>query len=1103
METGALIVRSSTDRCFAIALSAVGRHTLAALAVLGFALPALAQAPAAGRATITGVVTASTNGAPILGVTVDIPNTPFQTTTNAEGRYTLVNVPMGTKTIEAKRIGFALASEDNILVNTARFVHDIKLSEVVLSLAAVTTSATADPISSIKSPFVVSVMTMKDMPVPATGATLNMEGKVAGLQVTRSTGSTNGDEPWVQIRGNDSPSGRGQTPLVIVDGVPLNMVRQVNSGASVSSSGGVGTVIGSGDVAPLRSTDIEGLDIESIEVIKGSAAAALYGSQAANGVISIKTKRGNDLSLGKTQVEARFDYGVDQIVNLPQFNSSTQYLTNSLGQWVDANGNVVSVTNRVVAPDQMVDHPYPTLYNPANQVFQPASATTASVRVSQMTAKNNFSLGYTRTESPGIIKGAVGATNQSLRINVDNRPTDELQLSFGANFNQNYNVPTAANFPNLYTYSPYINLLAPDKITGARYVVAPDSNNITNINPLFTQSIAGNWTNRTAAQLSGQITYRPLDWLSFVGNIGYNLQNAKTQGFTPPGEPSNEAGGLTLGSLALTHQTGSGLAAWVSTTAMKRIGKLTSRFSLQVEETNRDFQQFNTTGTTFSSVGSSSLAAATVLTANSTETIAKINSGFGSLALDYDGKYIADFLFRREGSSLYGTNNTWHNFDRATAAWLFSREKWWPSAFRSLTLAKFRFSYGTSGDEPDFQDRFGAVTVTPIGFVRGRLGNDLLGPELKTETEMGMDLIWKDRISVSLTYSKQLLTHALFEVEAPNVTGFNTYMKNAGRSHGDAEEVSIEGRVFQKNGFRWTMNVNFDRAASVVDTYGRSCYNETPAYIRVCDGVPITQYWGEVMMTGAKQLAPSRDVTPGAWAIDNNGYLVPVGIGNTPYQGVSKNLWGTTIKIDGVNYNWGVPQPMWSDSSHSLVYAPIGSWQPSFNFGWGNHFSYKKWTVYMLFSGTVGGNIYNGSNEWLTNNLQTKAVSMVGVPDSLKKPYQYFVNLGGGGLANGLTGVNGTTTEDNSAFIRSGTFLKLAEFNVQYSFSQDQSIVKLMRADRMILQLSGTNLFKLDSGYNGLDQEGFYTLSDQVRIKYDQLRYPLARRFTLSVDLFY
>src|SRR6185437_8920677 len=163
--------------------------------------------------------------------------------------------------------------------------------------------------------------------------------------------------------------------------------------------------------------------------------------------------------------------------------------------------------------------------------------------------------------------------------------------------------------------------------------------------------------------------------------------------------------------------------------------------------------------------------------------------------------------------------------------------------------------------------------------------------------------------------------------------------------------------------------------------------------------VPITQYWGEVMMTNPSQLAKSRDGTPGAWEVDNNGFLVPVGVGNHYWQGSSKHLWGTVVKIDGVNYNWGVPQPMWSDSSRSIAYAPIGSWVPTFNFGWSNTFKYKQAGLYMLFSGTVGGNIYDGANEWLTNNLQTKKVQMTNVPDSLKKPYLYYVNLAGGGEA--------------------------------------------------------------------------------------------------------
>ncbi len=201
------------------------------------------------------------------------------------------------------------------------------------------------------------------------------------------------------------------------------------------------------------------------------------------------------------------------------------------------------------------------------------------------------------------------------------------------------------------------------------------------------------------------------------------------------------------------------------------------------------------------------------------------------------------------------------------------------------------------------------------------------------------------------------------------------------------------------------------------------------------------------------------------------------------------------MKIDGVNYNWGVPQPMWSDSSRSIAYAPIGSWVPSFNLGWGNNFKFGNLTLYMLFSGTIGGNMYDGSYEWLQNNLQTKAVSMANVPDSLKKPYLYFVNLAGGGEASGLTAINGTTTMDNSAFVASGSFVKLAEMSLSYDFAHD-AVSHRFGADHVTLRLSvGSTSCASTTDIRGSTRRGSTRYPDQVRIKYDQLRYPLARRF--------
>ena len=268
------------------------------------------------------------------------------------------------------------------------------------------------------------------------------------------------------------------------------------------------------------------------------------------------------------------------------------------------------------------------------------------------------------------------------------------------------------------------------------------------------------------------------------------------------------------------------------------------------------------------------------------------------------------------------------------------------------------------------------MSITTSGFVRGKLGNAALKPETKSEHEMGVDLIWKDRASLTLTYSRAITKNGITEVEAPNITGFNTRTKNAGRAHGDAYEASFEGQVMQTKKFRWSMTVNADRSRSVVDTYGRSCYNETPQYVRICDGVPPSEYSGLKIMRSKADLAPSRAVTLDAWDVNDEGYLVPVGTGNRWYEGVAKKLWGTTVRIDGITYNWGTPQPQWSDSSKTVSYQRIGDWAPTFNFGYGNKFDYGNAQLYFLLTGVVGGDIYNGYYETYMQGLDRKSTRL-------------------------------------------------------------------------------------------------------------------------------
>jgi hypothetical protein len=200
METVHTVTHSVKGPRPAVSTLRTGIVAAGLLATLAIMSPLAAQEQAARRATVTGTVTDAASRAPVPGVTVVIPGTSYQTTTDEEGKYTLRNVPFGTQTITGRRVGYSLAHYPNVRINGANVVHDMSISQIALSLSAVTTSATVDPTSGTQSPFAVAKLTMDNIPVPTTGVAVNLQGKVAGLQVTRSSGSTGGDEPWIQIR---------------------------------------------------------------------------------------------------------------------------------------------------------------------------------------------------------------------------------------------------------------------------------------------------------------------------------------------------------------------------------------------------------------------------------------------------------------------------------------------------------------------------------------------------------------------------------------------------------------------------------------------------------------------------------------------------------------------------------------------------------------------------------------------------------------------------------------------------------------------------------------------------------------------------------------
>ena len=201
--------------------------------------------------------------------------------------------------------------------------------------------------------------------------------------------------------------------------------------------------------------DIEALDVETIEVIKGAAAAALYGSRAAGGVISITTARGSNLALGQTQFTVRTEAGQDFITKGLEKPLAHQFLVNAQGQYIDSTGSVVPRALRVVQPSGIMENAYidPT-YDHVKQFFRPGNFNTQTVTLQQNSAATNFTLSYTRNITPGVIEGSNGYNRQSMRLNVDHRIKEKLNVGISVSHTRATEDPARVSFTELLPPEP-------------------------------------------------------------------------------------------------------------------------------------------------------------------------------------------------------------------------------------------------------------------------------------------------------------------------------------------------------------------------------------------------------------------------------------------------------------------------------------------------------------------------------------------------------------------------------------------------------------------------------------------------------------------------
>ncbi|RMH16866.1 MAG: SusC/RagA family TonB-linked outer membrane protein, partial [Gemmatimonadetes bacterium] len=701
---------------------------------------------------------------------------------NNSGRFLLLNVPVGTHELKVQLIGYEDAVQTVTVSANQTTTVNIEMTATALQLQEIVVTGVAGETPRVKLPFTVEKVDFEEMPVPQPSAEALIAGKVPGARVVRGSGKP-GDGASILLRGPTSITG-SQAPLIIVDGV----------------------------ITDNRLADIDALDVESIEIVKGAAAASLYGSRAQNGVVQITTRRGSNLRTDQARVTVRNEYGIQQLGNKIGLSKAHPYKIEN-GSYVDQDGNPIPFGPGVVLENGDPDITFqdneflgPT-FDQIDRFFDPGDQFSNYVAVEGKTGTTNYRASLSNTREQGIVDGHDGFHRRNFRLNLDHTVSDNLDVSLNTFYaTSKQDDSDAGTFFALTFMGANADLLATDE--DGTLKIQPDPLSLED-NPIYlirNQSFTDR-NNRFMGSIF--IRYSPLSWFEVEGNYSLDRAEFRQNNIIPKGFKQIDAA-PSLGTLTQSSNISNDINASITASINKTFGDLTTRTRIRWLVEDQHSEGFSASG--------QDLAATDVPVLNNvvgdkqvtsfTQDI--ISEGFFFItALDYQGKYVGDVLVRRDGSSLFGPDERWQTYFRGSVAYRMAQESWWPFDF--IDEFKVRYSYGTAGGRPQFAAQYETFSVSGGQITPVTLGNKALKPELSTEQELGAEFVLWNKIAGGVTYATSTVEDQLLQVPLPGFAGFQSQWRNAGELESTTWEAYLETSLIERPDLGWSTRINFDR----------------------------------------------------------------------------------------------------------------------------------------------------------------------------------------------------------------------------------------------------------------------------------------------------
>ena len=1030
------------------------------LAIVAWLLPQLSLAQSR---TITGTVT-DNSGAPLPLVSVQEKGTTNGTTTNDRGQFSLVTTTarpvlvFSYTGLEAQEVTVGTGNTYNVSLS----VSGGSMSEVVV---------TALGIRREKKALGYSAQEVSGEDLAATKQTniVNaLRGQVAGVQIN-SGGGAPGQGSRIVIRGVKSLGpGKNNQPLFIIDGVEMD-----NSTTTVSTAG---------DLRGLsnRAADINPDDVESISVLRGGAATALYGLRGANGVVVITTK---SAKAGKMRVNLSTSYGIDEVNKFPEVQRTFSQGSISVYNPADFFPSWGPTTEAAKAldpshPDRIYHH-YARGYEHGQQF-----RTSLNLSGGTETALLNSSVSYFNQE--GVIPNS-DYRNISARLGAQFRISPKLR--FNPSF---YFINSGGYRVNADRYNEQLSYWSPR--WDVRDYIKEDGTmkSYGNDNPIY-----GTYSNRFKDNVNrvigtGALTFSPLKWLDLDYKLGLDYY-ADFRRHTGPGR-KGLVGEIPFGDNGLGFVDEYRISNRILNSNLMASFKKdwSSDFNTVLRLGNdvrdRKYSRLTSNGSELDVPDLLTLNNAKVRTTSQYEERYRIVSAYGDLALAYKNFLFLNITGRNDWSSALTAPNNSFFYPSVSLAYAFSDHFTLPTF---MSFGKFRASWAEIGKDTDPYETstvYNSSVITSTSQVvwtrSDAKGDEFLKPEKTTTLELGTELRFlKNRLGLDFTWYKSNSRDQIIPVSVSPTSGFTSFILNAGEIENKGIELVLNGSPVKGRNFSWDATLNLSRNRNEV--------------VKIREGlteIVLASHFGYAGSTATMKYVPGDAVGN----IYGSSYLRYYGTKTDDKTTVDNSL---PLVIAATGSNRGFPV---RDGTQRI----LGNSQPDWIGGLMNTFSYKNLTLSFLWETQQGMERYNQLSNFMaafgiakyTEDRNTTRVFEGVLPNGTPNTQVVFLGQGVGPdnrdyTAGFYRNVYRTITEN---FVEDASWVRLR--NVNLSYNLPTNLFKRSFVQGASVTLTGNNLL-LFTDYTGYDPETSSFSAGSNVDAFSGFTYPAVRSYLFTVNL--